>query len=486
MNENKNPEEELEEKTSEEVTEEVSETPAEEAAEEKTEEKAEKAPAKNKTKIPVWVYVLVGVGFAALVALIVVLILSGEPEAPAETTAAETAAESAATEAGSEAPTEAAVPAVPGFGKNEANALPDYSLKTTTPDSAEMMTVVAINQQGEEILTNGELQIYYWLEFYSFMSTYGQYAGLMGMDVNVPLNEQASPLEGYTWEQYFLKAAALHYNQNYALWQKAEAEGMTLTEEEEAEIEDLSDPQGNFAQEAKKAGFDTCDAYVQANFGDGVSVENYQHYLKTFYLATRYFSDQQKLLEADITDDTVEAYYDENAQSYEAGGLKKVHNIAVRHILIEPEHAENETPTEEALKAAEEKANEIYAQWQKDPTEENFGKLAGENTADPGSKDKGGLYDNVAPGQMVPEFDAWCFDPARKAGDSGIVKSQFGFHIMYFVGQTDTEQWREAARKDLLGGKMKEIMDGAVGEYPVQFDFTQVRVFDIVSKNAAR
>ena len=471
------PEEEtLAESDKEILAEPAEETPAE-PAEEGPEKPEKEAP--KKKKLPVWVYILVGVGFAALVALIVLIILGTQP-------AVEESTSEIVTESTEPAETNAEItvdPALAGYGKNEANVLKTYSLRTTEPGSPDMQAIVAINDANADSLTNGEFQIYYWLEFYSFMNTYGQYASFMGMDVTKPLADQASPLENYTWEQYFLKAAAEHYNQNYALWQKAVAAGMTLSEEEEKEIADLTDPQGGFAEEAKKNGFDSCDAYVQANFGDGVSVENYQHYLRSFYLATEYFADQQKEIADSISDADVEAYFDENADSFATQGIKKGNDIAARHILIEPEHTENEDPTEEALKAAEEKANEIYAQWQKDPTEENFGKLAAENSTDPGSKDKGGLYDAVGPGQMVPEFDAWCFDPERQPGDSGIVKTQFGYHIMYFVGQKETNHWQEPARKGLVNEKMRAVLDELVKEYPIQMDFTKVRIFDVVSKN---
>ena len=35
---------------------------------------------------------------------------------------------------------------------------------------------------------------------------------------------------------------------------------------------------------------------------------------------------------------------------------------------------------------------------------------------------------------MVTEFNNWIFDDARKAGDVEIVKTSYGYHIMYFVG----------------------------------------------------
>ena len=32
----------------------------------------------------------------------------------------------------------------------------------------------------------------------------------------------------------------------------------------------------------------------------------------------------------------------------------------------------------------------------------------------------GGLYTDIYRGQMVSEFEDWCFDPSRQAGDTGI------------------------------------------------------------------
>ena len=35
---------------------------------------------------------------------------------------------------------------------------------------------------------------------------------------------------------------------------------------------------------------------------------------------------------------------------------------------------------------------------------------------------------------MVDTFNDWIFDPARQPGDTGIVETTYGYHIMYFVG----------------------------------------------------
>lgn len=117
----------------------------------------------------------------------------------------------------------------------------------------------------------------------------------------------------------------------------------------------------------------------------------------------------------------------------------------VRHILVTPEHnheddkehEDGETYSEEELAAAKATAEEILAQWEAgDATEDSFAELANEKSAD-GDGTTGGLYENVYPGQMVTNFNDWCFDETRKAGDTGIVESTYGYHVMYYVGDSD-------------------------------------------------
>jgi len=102
----------------------------------------------------------------------------------------------------------------------------------------------------------------------------------------------------------------------------------------------------------------------------------------------------------------------------------------VRHILIMPEN-----DSEEAWAAAETDAQQIFEHWKSSgATEEAFAKAAKAYSDDGGSIDTGGLYENVLPGQMIPEFDSWCFEPNRHPGDSGLIKTAYGYHIMYFSG----------------------------------------------------
>ncbi len=75
----------------------------------------------------------------------------------------------------------------------------------------------------------------------------------------------------------------------------------------------------------------------------------------------------------------------------------------------------------------------MKAQFEENPTEDNFATLANKNSTDTGSNTNGGLYENVNEGAMVAEFNEWIFDESRKAGDVGIVETEFGCHLIYFV-----------------------------------------------------
>ena len=115
-----------------------------------------------------------------------------------------------------------------------------------------------------------------------------------------------------------------------------------------------------------------------------------------------------------------------------------------RHILVSFEGGTTDsatgvtTYTDEEKAAAKTAAEEILNQWKSgEATEASFAGLAAEKSTDPGSASNGGLYEDIYPGQMVAAFEDWCYDDSRKAGDTGIVETEYGYHIMYFSGNSD-------------------------------------------------
>ena len=129
--------------------------------------------------------------------------------------------------------------------------------------------------------------------------------------------------------------------------------------------------------------------------------------------------------------------------------------IDIRHILVPlgtgsiAEGEEGYEDEQAQLKAdAHAKAEELLAQWQSgEATEDSFAALAMKESTD-GSKYDGGLYTEVYQGQMVTEFNDWCFDAARQPGDTGVVDTQYGAHVMYFSG-VNLNRWQTQAAGNL-------------------------------------
>ncbi len=150
----------------------------------------------------------------------------------------------------------------------------------------------------------------------------------------------------------------------------------------------------------------------------------------------------------------------------------------VRHILFKPE--DYGSSDEEA----EKKATEVYELWKKgDATEDSFAELATEYTGDTGSKAKGGLYEGVVEGQMVTEFNDWVFDEKRKPGDTDIVHTTYGYHIMYFVGE-GMPAWKSSVDTVLRKDSYNEDFTSFKEKYQVTLDMAYINTIEEIDFNA--
>ena len=266
---------------------------------------------------------------------------------------------------------------------------------------------------GDTQLTNQSFIYYYWDSFYSLYSTYGTYLG-MYLDFSQPFDQQQATTE-QTWNDYFAEMAMETWYRTQVLCQEAREENYELPADAVAYVQEAKDSLETFAAQA---GYGSGEEYLRQLFDPSADVDSYLTYIEDTVLAQSYTQEMYQRLYDEV--------YDPNAQvSY---------NVNVRHILIAPEEG-TDIPDDESAKAL---AEMVYAQWQEDPTVDNFAALAGEYSSDPGSKDNGGLYEDVTPGQMVTEFNDWCFAEGRQAGDSGIVQTEYGYHIMYLDSFSDT------------------------------------------------
>ncbi len=152
-------------------------------------------------------------------------------------------------------------------------------------------------------------------------------------------------------------------------------------------------------------------------------------------------------------------------------------SVNVRHILF---MAASDSDVD--MDTARSKAAQTLSDWKSGAaTEDSFAALANERTEDTGSNTKGGLYDRVTPGEMVPNFNAWCFDSSRKPGDTGIVENKGnynGVHVMYYIG-TDLQTWAvqaesklsEAAYTATLNAKLEPV-EPKISSFAMRFAHT--------------
>ena len=330
---------------------------------------------------------------------------------------------------------------------------------------------------GDKELTMGVLQIYYWMSVRGFLSQYGAYAAYFGLDLTQPLDQQQYPDGDYTWQQHFLNYAVETWHSYQGLADQAEAENSPMDPELQAELDNLEE---DLLKSAQEKGYDTVEAALNAEVAPGITFEDYYTYLSVYYTGYSHYMHRCDTME--ITDDMIETYFDENEEAFAESEITKDEGkvVDVRHILICPEGGTtgedgSTTYSDDEWAAAETKAQKVLDLYLAgDQTEEFFGQLAELHTEDPGSAETGGLYENVKTGDMVEEFDAWCFDESRKHGDTGIVKTTYGYHVMFY---SDEEAlWIYEGREAVRSEKISEFVTAAVEANELKADYEKMIV----------
>lgn len=145
------------------------------------------------------------------------------------------------------------------------------------------------------------------------------------------------------------------------------------------------------------------------------------------------------------------------------------HLANVRHILIGFEGGTKDddgktTYSDEEKAAAKQKAEDLLQQWKDgEATEESFIALVKDNTDDTASAETGGLYEEIhRDSNYVESFRNWAIDSSRKAGDTGIVESDYGYHIMYYIGADELTYRDYLITQDMTNEDMEAWYDGVL------------------------
>lgn len=362
-----------------------------------------------------------------------------------------------------------------GSAQQESGVLLKESYSVTAEEAlASANRVVAAI--GDKKLTNGTLQIFYWGQVFDFLSENSYYLSYMGMDYTKPLDEQYySQEQGLTWQHYFLDSSIAAWNRYQLLCMMAQEDGFVLSEDTQNYLDGL---ENSLAEMAAAYKVESVDELITGDFSPGCTVEDYRNYLSLYYLGYEYFVQEYEKLNP--TDAEVEAYFDQNRETFEEQGITEETGsmVDVRHILIQPEGCTKDEhgyviATEDQWEACRQEAQAILDGWlTAGGTEDAFAALANQHSVDGGSNTNGGLYTEVMAGDMVENFDAWCFDETRKSGDSGLVQSEFGYHIMYFVGSQ--EIWHTYAKSTLVSDLMNKRIEEFAADHKMEVDYSKI------------
>ena len=307
---------------------------------------------------------------------------------------------------------------------------------------------------GDTQLNNTELNYFFMDSVNNFYSQNGNYAAIFGLDVTKPLNQQVmDPETGDTWADYFVNTAKTNATSVYALYGAAVKEGFTMPEAQQNSVDSTI---STLELYSTIYGYKDANQYLKAIYGSGASLESYRSYLEKTMLASAYqtaYADSLTFTDADLRAAEADNYNKYSSYAY------NYYNLPVSKFLEggTTDDTGNTTYSEEEKAAAKATAEELLNQWKSgEATEDSFAALATEKSSDTGSTANGGLYEDIYPNQMVASFNDWCFAEGRKAGDTGIVETQYGYHVMYFVGDSDVTYRDYQIRNELTENAVSE------------------------------
>ena len=162
------------------------------------------------------------------------------------------------------------------------------------------------------------------------------------------------------------------------------------------------------------------------------------------------------------TEETEETKEDEKAEEVE---VEKIDTAPYKDITVDIV-VDLETTGDKALYK---QAQDVLVEYlEGDRTEDAFAALAMEHSAD-GNAEDGGIYEDVTEGYMVAEFEDWALTEGREYGDVGIVETEFGYHVMYFIGSEKTT-WEDTIRADLASVDYTALRDEMLTKDNVKID----------------
>ena len=346
--------------------------------------------------------------------------------------------------------------------------VPDHSY-TVDAETAAAKAGEVVATAGTAKLTNGELQLYYETNLVTYQSQYGYYLMYMGIDLSQNLDMQFYDQEpGKTWQDVMLDSAMQNWHYYNAMMLRGQEENFQMDAEGQEYVAKIDE---KLQEIATASGCATVEEMLTTQIAPGATVEGMRNYMLAEHYYLCYVEHLEKQFEP--TMEQIEQYFADNAEALASNNITKESGnvVDIRHVLIKPEGGTTDETgatvySEEEWEACRQKAQKLYDEWKNgEATEDAFSQLAKDHSAD-GNASSGGIYTDITQDvNFVTEFKDWMFAEGRKPGDHGLVKTEFGYHIMYLSDQE--AQWIDHCRKAYLQEKINAVITEAMEKYPL-------------------
>ena len=272
---------------------------------------------------------------------------------------------------------------------------------------------------GEHKINSIQMNYYLNDQIRNMVSTYGEnlsvYAGMMGLDVNKPINEQIHDEKtGKTWADQFLQQAMDKAKSDYALYDLAIAEGFSLTEDQQKAL-DMSGEQLKLY--AMYNGYSNVNAYLRAIYGYGSTTESFMEYNKIATIAQAYYNKYNDSLKYD--DAAIREHDNKNPNNYTAFNYASYYVSSSNYLTGgTTDDKGNKTYSDAEREAALKKAEEIAKALAVSTDVEALDKAIAALEINKDKKDAASTKNVSAMYSSIPSaLQSWLADKARVAGD---------------------------------------------------------------------
>ncbi|MCI9220535.1 MAG: hypothetical protein HFH94_12490 [Lachnospiraceae bacterium] len=280
-----------------------------------------------------------------------------------------------------------------------------------------------VKVNGENV-SRVEFDYQYNMAVNNYLSQYGYYLYMMGIDPNSDFTSQMYS-DTLTWGDYFQQLAVENMIRNKSLAAKAKEEGFVHDTEEEygrymKSVEDAASESGS-----------TVNNYVKQLYGPYATESRVKPYVEEALYVAGYYDELSQRNTPSMEE--IQTYYGENKASYDSVD----YYVTTIDAELPTEPTELADPVEETQEdnadgedgSGEEKAYE--------PSEAEIEAAMAEakekaDKAVETVKEDGELRENVRKSSATYLLQDWLFDEARKAGDTTVIEDS-GSHRYYVV-----------------------------------------------------